>query len=71
MSTTRPFRFGIKVATDPGDIPTREAWIALARKAEDLGYATFSVADHVINEYLPMVALMLAQNRARGTGVAP
>ena len=50
MSTTRPFRFGIKVATDPGDIPTREAWIALARKAEDLGYATFSIADHVINE---------------------
>ena len=51
MSTARPFRFGIKVATDPGDIPTREAWITLARKAEDLGYATFSVADHFVNEY--------------------
>jgi probable F420-dependent oxidoreductase len=58
MSNTRPFRFGIKVATDPGDLPTREDWVALARKAEDLGYATFSVADHYINEILPIAALM-------------
>ncbi len=58
MSNARPFRFGIKVATDPGDIPTREAWITLAHKAEDLGYATFSVADHYINEHLPIAALM-------------
>ena len=28
MSNARPFRFGIGVATDPGDIPSREAWIA-------------------------------------------
>lgn len=46
------------MATDPGDIPTREGWITLARKAEDLGYATFSVADHYINEMLPIAALM-------------
>jgi probable F420-dependent oxidoreductase len=46
------------VATDPGDIPSRDAWVTLARKAEDLGYATFSIADHVINEYLPIAALM-------------
>jgi probable F420-dependent oxidoreductase len=58
MSNVRPFRFGIKVATDPGDLPSREAWITLARKAEDLGYATFSVADHFVNEYLPIAALM-------------
>lgn len=58
MSNTRPFRFGVKVATDPGDIPTREDWIKLARKAEDQGYATLSVADHYINEYLPIAALM-------------
>jgi probable F420-dependent oxidoreductase len=58
MSNVRPFRFGIKVATDPGDIPTREGWVALARQAEDLGYATFSVADHYINEILPIAALM-------------
>ncbi|PWT77702.1 MAG: LLM class F420-dependent oxidoreductase [Chloroflexi bacterium] len=58
MSNARPFRFGIKVATDPGDLPTREDWVALARKAEDLGYATFSVADHYTNEILPIAALM-------------
>jgi probable F420-dependent oxidoreductase len=58
MSAPRPFRFGIKVAMDPGDIPSREAWIALARKAEDLGYATFTIADHFVNEYLPIAALM-------------
>jgi len=58
MSAARPFRFGIKVAMDPGDIPSREAWIALARKSEDLGYATFTIADHFVNEYLPIAALM-------------
>jgi probable F420-dependent oxidoreductase len=58
VSKVRPFRFGIKVATDPGDIPAREDWIALARKAEDLGYATLSLADHYINEMLPIAALM-------------
>ncbi|HEY7342669.1 MAG TPA: TIGR03621 family F420-dependent LLM class oxidoreductase [Ktedonobacterales bacterium] len=58
MDRVRPFRFGIKVATDPGDIPSREAWITLAHKAEDLGYATFCIADHFINEYLPIAALM-------------
>ncbi|HEY7835624.1 MAG TPA: TIGR03621 family F420-dependent LLM class oxidoreductase [Ktedonobacterales bacterium] len=65
MSNPRPFRFGIKVATDPGDIPTREGWIALARKAEDLGYATFSVADHYINDMLPIAALMFVADATR------
>src|SRR5215471_11235784 len=65
MRNARPFRFGIKVATDPGDIPTREAWITLARKAENLGYATFSIADHVINEHLPIVALMFVADATR------
>jgi alkanesulfonate monooxygenase SsuD/methylene tetrahydromethanopterin reductase-like flavin-dependent oxidoreductase (luciferase family) len=62
MSSTnkaRPFRFGVIVATDPGQMPTREAWIDLARKTEDLGYATLLVADHYINEYLPIAPLML------------
>ena len=65
MGNVRPFRFGIKVATDPGDIPTREGWIALARKAEDLGYATFSVADHFINDMLPIAALMYVADATR------
>jgi probable F420-dependent oxidoreductase len=46
-------------------MPSREAWITLARQAEDLGYATFLVADHYINEYLPIAALMLV---AEATG---
>jgi probable F420-dependent oxidoreductase len=65
MSNQRPFRFGILVAIDPGDIPTREAWITLARKAEDLGYATFLVADHYVNEYLPIAALMFVADATR------
>ena len=73
MSHTRPFRFGIQVATDPGDIPTREGWITLARKAEDLGYSTFLVADHYVNEYLPIAALMFVADATRtlriGSGV--
>jgi hypothetical protein len=65
MSTVRPFRFGINVATDPGDLPTREDWIALARKAEDLGYAMFSVADHYINDMPPIAALMYVADATR------
>ena len=41
---TRPFRFGLQSfnATSPQD------WRDQARHAEDLGFSTFSVADHVI-----------------------
>jgi probable F420-dependent oxidoreductase len=52
----RPFRFG--VVTEGA--PSREEWIAKARKAEELGYSTFLVPDHFVNEFLPMVALMSA-----------
>src|SRR5690348_16241403 len=46
-------------------MPTREAWTTLARKTEELGYATFLVADHYINEYLPIAALMLVAEATR------
>jgi len=73
VSNVRPFRFGVIVATDPGDLPTREAWITLARKTEDLGYSTFLVADHFINGHLPIAALMLVADATRtlriGSGV--
>lgn len=41
---TRPFRFGVQSysASSPGD------WRDQARRAEDSGFSTFSVADHVI-----------------------
>lgn len=58
VSNLRPFRFGVLVATDPGDIPSREAWINLARRAEDSGYSTFLMADHYVNECLPIAPLM-------------
>ena len=42
--TTRAFRFGLQsyAATSPGD------WREQARRAESIGFSTFSVADHVI-----------------------
>ena len=56
MPNARPFRFGVAAES----APSREAWIALARKAEDLGYATFLLADHYVNEFMPIAALMSA-----------
>ncbi len=52
----RPFRFGV---VSEG-APSREQWIAKVRKVEGLGYSTFLVPDHFVNEFLPMVALMSA-----------
>jgi len=54
---TRPIRFSIQASlvTDPGEL--RE----LAVRAEDLGYSTISMADHIADGQLaPMVALMAA-----------
>lgn len=56
MSNARPFRFGVVAES----APSREAWITLVRKAEDLGYATFLLADHYVNEFAPIAALMAA-----------
>lgn len=56
MANTRPFRFGLAA----GSASTREAWAALARRAEELGYATFLLADHFVNEFPPIAALMAA-----------
>ncbi len=52
----RPFRFGV---VSEG-APSREEWIAKVRKVEELGYSTFFMPDHFVNEFLPMVALMSA-----------
>jgi len=56
MSKMRPFRFGVITES----APSREQWITLVRKAEDLGYATFLLADHFVNEFPPLTALMAA-----------
>ena len=57
----RPFRFGVITES----APSREQWIALVRQAEDLGYATFLLADHFVNEFPPLVALMAAADATK------
>jgi probable F420-dependent oxidoreductase len=53
---TRPFRFGIQVGAQYDD----KGWVALARKAEDLGYSTFTMPDHFTQQLAPVPALMAA-----------
>src|SRR5438270_11528397 len=61
MTKARPFRFGVVAES----APSREAWITLVRRAEDLGYATFLLADHYVNEFPPIAALMAAADATR------
>lgn len=56
MVQVHPFRFG--AAADAA--PTRAAWVAQVRRAEELGYATFLVADHYTLDFPPIAALMAA-----------
>lgn len=54
--TTRRLRFGVQC-----DGPTDAAgWVTLARRAEDLGYSTLSMADHLDNDLAPAPALAAA-----------
>ena len=52
----RPFRFG--VAT--GSAHSRAEWVSRARRAEELGYATLVVADHLTTGLAPLSALAVA-----------
>src|SRR3981081_4129877 len=61
MTKARPFRFGVVAES----APSREAWIELVRKSEDLGYATFLLADHFVNEFPPIAALMAAADATK------
>ncbi|MFZ6004019.1 MAG: LLM class F420-dependent oxidoreductase [Actinomycetota bacterium] len=51
-----PFRFGIQ-CRGPAD---PQGWPALARKVEDLGWSTLTVADHLDDQLAPIPALMSA-----------
>ncbi len=52
----RPFRFGVNVRA-----PASAAeWIALARRVEELGYATLNLPDHLTDRPAPMPALASA-----------
>jgi probable F420-dependent oxidoreductase len=53
---SRPFRFGVQ-ATRTADGP---AWLGLARKVEDLGYATLTMPDHFDDQFAPVPALAAA-----------
>ncbi len=52
----RPFRFGVQV----GHAADAAAWAAIARKAEDLGFSTFTMGDHLDAQFAPTVGLMAA-----------
>lgn len=54
----RPFRFGVQCSS-PGAV-SPASWAALARKVEDLGYARFTVSDHLDQQLAPIAALMAA-----------
>jgi probable F420-dependent oxidoreductase len=52
----RPFRFSVVIA----NIPSRTAFVTLARKAEELGYATLLMPDRTITGLAPLTALAVA-----------
>lgn len=61
MPEMRPFRFG--VITE--NASSREQWVTLVRRVEELGYATFLLADHFVNELMPIAALMAAADATK------
>ena len=52
----QPFRFTVVTA----GAPSHTAWVALARAAEELGYATLVVPDRTIIGFAPLTALAVA-----------
>ncbi|MGQ0831204.1 MAG: TIGR03621 family F420-dependent LLM class oxidoreductase [Microthrixaceae bacterium] len=56
MAHPRQFRFGIQLSSAPDG----DAWAALARKAEDLGYSTLFLPDHFGDQLAPLPAMMAA-----------
>jgi len=56
MAHPRPLRFGLQVSHTP-DGPS---WTALARRAEELGYATLFIPDHFEDQFGPLTALTAA-----------
>ena len=51
--TARPFRFGLQVA----QAASRREWKEQARRAEDFGFDTVVIGDHIEQAFSPMVAL--------------
>src|SRR5689334_4706922 len=56
MAHPRPFRFGVQLST----ASSRDEWVGLARKAEDLGYSSLFLPDHFGGQLAPVPAMMAA-----------
>jgi probable F420-dependent oxidoreductase len=56
MSKKRPFRFGVALS----GASSRQEWVDKVRRVEELGYSAVQLPDHLIDQFSPAVALMLA-----------
>jgi probable F420-dependent oxidoreductase len=56
MAHPRKFRFGVQVS----NAASADEWVALARKAESLGFSTLFIPDHFGDQLAPVPALMAA-----------
>src|SRR5690606_3572532 len=56
MAHHRRFRFGLQAPF----VRSAKAWRKLARKVEDLGYATMTIHDHIGDQLAPLIALTSA-----------
>ena len=63
MAQQRPFRFGTEAAQER----TRDEYIALVRKVEDLGYGILLSPDHFVGERLAVLPALLAAADATRT----
>lgn len=64
-NSSRPFRFGISAHV----APSATAWRDLAIKAEDLGYGTLLVSDHLGPQFAPLPAITAAAAATRSLRV--
>ena len=67
VSTSRKFRFGVQLNW----AASAEEFCARARRAEDLGYATFTVADHLDRQYACLPAVLAAGLATQSIRVGP
>ncbi|HUF99500.1 MAG TPA: TIGR03621 family F420-dependent LLM class oxidoreductase [Ilumatobacter sp.] len=63
---TRPFRFGVTMK----NARSIEDWRQRTRKAEDLGYSTLFLGDHIRNQWGPLVSLTAAADATKTLRVA-
>src|SRR5262249_56643189 len=63
----RPFRFGVSAR----EAESAAAWIEQARRAEQLGYSSFLLADHLVSIPSPFTALAVASAATSQIRVGP